>query len=45
MNTLKILDWGKRRRAVVGKKASSFTQRIEVRPFDCRWVAYHANGL
>lgn len=25
---------------VVGKKASSFTRRIDVKPFDTRWVAY-----
>lgn len=33
-------ELAKRRPAVVGKNASSFTRRIEVKPFDTRWVAY-----
>lgn len=33
-------ELAKRRRMVVGKKPGSFTRRIDVKPFDTRWVAY-----
>jgi hypothetical protein len=33
-------ELAKRRKTILGEKASSFTQHIDVRPFDTRWVAY-----
>ncbi len=33
-------ELSKRRRMILGKKASSFTRRIDIKPFDTRWVAY-----
>ena len=33
-------ELAKRRRMIVGKQAGSFTRRIDVKPFDTRWVAY-----
>jgi hypothetical protein len=33
-------ELSKRRRMIVGKDPASFTRRIEIKPFDTRWVAY-----